>query len=327
MNKKNKIALVIPLMFSAFVYASYNVYIPSKENSEYIEKNAWGLWYDNGSEYDCTVGTPLESEISNGISFEQSYECTQEVKRDRIDGTNSESYTKTVDKTREVSGTYVGYSCLDILNHQGNEGNGYYTISSGDSVYCDMETNGGGYQLKSTKEYIPDGNLTDGTGVDYESGSNPVNTLVNVATPVGNYAIQQKATDPTWGDKSEYEIHPNVCDYKKDDYIALTIWQNKPYSTTDLFHNRFWYSDGTDSSTGGYHSLSLSSVGLIDQKVVSGVTWYKYRIFTKALGDAKVVADPKISTNTCFSWYVGYSSGDFNPVLFTGMSFKIFTKK
>jgi hypothetical protein len=340
MNKR--IFSIIPLAFliSSQVYSNptFNVIIGSDDVEYKVSK-----WYEvepeytewvYGEEYNCSDWSPLLTDYNYGIDFEQSKSCSidktrtvQEREKNTITGefrnvgeAYEEKVTKTNNYDQDATGTFKGTKCLDILNKGEHNGSGNYTLSDNSIVFCEMEVAGGGYQLKTNKEYIPDGNLTDGTGVDFEDGSNPAFEVIYMTNPVSNYVIKQTRLTT----RSEYEVHPNTCDIKDGEYFALTLWQDKPYNEFWPYHNRYW------DNAGGYYS-DRGSAALIDQTVVGGKTWYKYRYISPAIGDSRNIQPiTDLDGQTCHSWYIGYGSYEdvsgVDPVHFTGMSFQVYTK-
>ncbi len=334
--KKLILSIAIPMALGVTANANtFNVVVDSESNSykvsKWIATSPIYTEWTYGEEYDCSDLTPLLTDYNTGIDFEQTHQCLvdktrtkQEQERNSLTGEfrpigdpTEETTTETNNYSENVTGTYVGSKCLDVLNKGEHHGSGMYVIDNGDTVFCEMEVAGGGYQLKSTYEYIPDGNLSDGTGVEFEDGSNDTNTVVYSPNPVSNYAIEQdRLTSHT-----EYEIHPNVCDMKKGDYIALTLWQDS--TTFWAFHNRYWDINGVPTSD----SEASGTSQIIDTEVVNGKTWYKYRYIRDITDDARFITPiTDLTSQTCHSWYIGYSSNETETPQFTGMSFQVYTK-
>lgn len=333
MKNTTNVFLICLLSFGSNAYSEqYNVILPNDKNEYAIV-----LWTDlepetsewsNSTLYDCEEWSPLLSDFNAGVDVEQTRTCKQEKKRtvqDRRKDSESnqirnvgepyeEVVIESVSETEINLGTYLGFSCLDILNKGQHLGTDHYLLSDGDVVFCEMSSNGGGYQLKTSYEYIPDGNLTDGTDVDLEEGSNSLNEIVSMDTPVGSFAVKQSGNLNT-----EYEIHPNRCDMVAGDYIAMTLWTDT--LGYNAFHNRYWDINGTPSSEG------VERGTLINQVVVNDKTWYQFRHIRPVPNTARDVQDiTDITSQSCFSWYVGYGTAKPEAINLTGFSIQVYTK-
>lgn len=340
---KRKVFIVgsIALMGAIASAATYNIVLDSKQVEYKID--TWSEispivseWV-YGNEYDCSGWIPSVNDYNEGISFDQDNNCkvdktrtTQRREQSNVTGEiknigepTIETVTENTTDTQQNIGTYRGTKCLDVLNKGDHHGSGMYTLQNGNSVYCEMTVAGGGFQLKRTREYISDGNMTDGSGINTEDGSNPVNEIISFANPVSNTVVRQPYSTSMGGANkyyTEYEIHPEVCDMVAGDYIALTLWQDQPMSTYWAFHNRYWDKNGGAHADGG-------TAGLIDQKVVNGRTWYQYRYIKPIPEDARnIVPITDYDSQSCHSWYVGYTASPSMDVHVTGFSLQVYTK-
>lgn len=140
--------------------------------------------------------------------------------------------------------------------------------------------------------------------------------------PVSNYVIRQPySSNPSVTDeRTEYEIHPEICDMVEDDYVALTFWVDQPTTVFWGYHNRYWDEDNIGYADAG-------SAGLINQTVVDGKTWYQYRYMSPVVNTAKNLAPyTDLTHETCHSWYVGYGALPSVDVHMTGFSYQVYTK-
>lgn len=334
MNKK---ILIISITSALTANAEQFQIVIDKENNNY-EVSSWvpsiitSEWI-YGEEYGCETPTPFSTDFNEGIPFEQTELCYedktrthQKIETHSITGeirNIGESYdeviTEDVTYKENVFGTYRGHSCLDVLNKGEHLGSGSYLLSDGNTVYCEMIAGGGGFQLKDSTEYIPDGNLSDGTHINTEAGSNPTNTIVSIQNPVSNYAIMQPAGTDETNKRIEYEVHPTTCsNISAGDWVALTVWTDK--ESAHLFHNRTYYSDGT-ARADGYSSY------VVDTQEVNGKNWYKLRYMQKFDSSPKVI-NPIINydSDSCHNWYIGYGQVKSTDQYFTGISYQIYTK-
>lgn len=339
MKHTTKLFLLICATSGTIALANQYHIIVSNEDSNY-NITTWHKTESTTSEweyseiYGCTNWTPSTMDYNHGIEIDQDRNCFQDQTRivqereqhnttgeyRNVGEAYEEKIVNTIPESQSNTGNYRGAKCLDILNKGEHFGTGNYTLIDNSVVYCEMEVAGGGYQLKRTHEYIPDGNLTDGTGVDLEDGSNPNNEIVSIQNPVSNYAIKQTSlsSDPNYLN-TEYEIHPDVCDMVTGDYVALTIWTDS--NNYNAFHNRLW-----DTSNNPY-SEGVEKGMLINQVIVNGKTWYQYRHIRPIQGNARNIQPiTDIVSQTCFSWYVGYGSSKPVPVHLTGFSLQVYTK-
>lgn len=328
-------------LFSGLVFASttYNVIVDKNSiytSTSWSEAEPVKTPWVYQEKYDCADWNPLLVDYNQGIEFEQNQTCkidktrmVQDREKNNTDGSYKnvgepyeEKETESTYDTKSSIGTYKGTTCLDILNKGEHHGSGNYSLQNGSTVYCEMTVRGGGYQLKRSREYISDGNLSDGTHINTEDGSNPTNDIVYMKNPVSNYVIRQPYSSNPSGtnNHTEYEIHPEVCDMVDGDYAALTFWVDQPNSVFWGYHNRYWDENSTPYSDKGV-------AGLIDEQIVDGKTWYKYRYMSPIIATARDLAPyTNIDAETCHSWYVGYGSDPSVDIHMSGFSYQVYTQ-
>ncbi|MBM24195.1 MAG: hypothetical protein CL760_00510 [Chloroflexi bacterium] len=157
--KKNIISISILLSSIAFAN-NYNVIIV-KDGSYAVEQK--GVEYSEWIFIDSTCENNFETndlyygEIATQISTcSDNYERTKKTTTVDKDGTvtikEETEYRadKTSESTQIITGTHLENSCLDILNNNYSKGSDYYFVESNsnpEEVYCDMETNNGGWTL------------------------------------------------------------------------------------------------------------------------------------------------------------------------------------
>ena len=170
--KKILLCSIIP--FSILSNSNDFLVIVDKDHNEYkiaegIEKIEYSEWVDEGVPYNCINQNPLSNSIYEGTSFEQTSDCEQDETRDQFTylensitgekvliSTKEENNTYNIVKKENVVGTYEAISCDDVSQHQGNRGNGIYSIKPSTakiSAYCDM--NNGGYSIYTMTSGTP----------------------------------------------------------------------------------------------------------------------------------------------------------------------------
>lgn len=191
-------------------------------------------------------------------------------------------------------------SCNDLKQQDSRLSTGNYTLSNGQSVYCEMSIAGGGYQKVSGNLYS-NGSFSGGEDSPNESGSNPTNTMTYMKNPTGsNYVIHQTGVTT-----SEYEVSPTSYSQLIDGrYIGLSLWTLEPGKR--MFHNRMYFSGSSPVSDNG-------SSGIVEQKVVDGRTWYKVRY----------IAEITNSGMNEHNWYIGYGDSNFH---FTGIELEVYSR-
>jgi len=151
-----------------------------------------------------------------------------------------------------------------------------------------------------TENYIPNGHFSNGQGVNSESGSNPVNEVVELKNPGDSEWVLRQTSVVHGSVNTEYEIHfQDGTEIKKNTSYTMSCWVaytpdwNGNYQ---LFHSRVYYADGTNYSTTGSGTL-LKSVEF------AGLLWeYRSHTFT--------TLDKDIHPTSRFSWYLGYSANN-----------------
>lgn len=235
--KKTLLGVSIISVFGAFA-SQYNALV-TKEHSNYKSTDKYELieysnWVDIGALHTCQNFTPLDSEVYKDTLFNQEQECLQKQERNvsvyevsSLDGTKTliNSYTENQDinknQTVQAIGTYLAESCLDIIDHFGDNGDGKYSIflpSGEETVYCDMN-NGGWTMLVSSGSDIGRPNMTS----------------LNL----------NKNTPPSSIDYNEYNYYPVM-----NDFFSIL-------DTNTIF--RFSCKDYTDNSIVNYYHKNINN--------------------------------------------------------------------
>lgn len=156
-------------------YASKYVIVLDSKTNEYT-KVSYDIvyevseWEDYGAIYGCGTPTPLTSDVFEEVNFEQTETCSQDQNKYKetykVSQTTGEKtfVSKEVEETQTISitqsagfvqGSYKAKSCLDILNHGGEQTDGHYDITPKNNeinVYCNM-TDGGYTEYKMSGAY------------------------------------------------------------------------------------------------------------------------------------------------------------------------------
>ncbi len=220
--------------------------------------------------------------------------------------------------------------CQDIKDTWWDISNKYYTIDPDGkwpliptNVYCDMITDGWGW-TRIGDNHLTNGDFTNGSWITSESWSNPNNTIISMTTPISSwYAVHQYCSG-WWSEGqcawSEYEVHFNDLSKLKAWYeIWMSLWVTDAWdggfptvlahnpSIWYLFHNRIFYTDGTNTINGPIETL--------DTKVVWWKTWKLQRVRTKIL-----------KTPSNFHWYIGYDGEKVKDLYFTGVRLELYRR-
>ena len=148
---------------------------------------------------------------------------------------------------------------------------------------------------KPTTNFYSDGHFPGGNGMSSEDGSNPTNTIVELANPgLSKYVLQQ-----TMGSAStEYQINLTT-ELASSTTYCLSGWyaESSDYDGSErMFHCRAY------SSGGSHQALGAGLYNVIETKIVNGITWrYCYATITTPS-----------DYNNSFNWYVGYNSDSYN---------------
>jgi hypothetical protein len=161
--KKNLITLAFLPIISQAGYVS----IVSKGEVVYIHENlniveekiSYSNWVNHNTHYDCAYDI-VEDDLYYSFTDTQNGTCKQDqtrVKTTEITYTNGSKETKTSNEyqtlnenvSNTITGTHLEKSCLDIQSFNNSLPTNYYSVSGFDDdvypVYCDMDTNGGGW--------------------------------------------------------------------------------------------------------------------------------------------------------------------------------------
>jgi hypothetical protein len=117
---------------------------------------------------------------------------------------------------------------------------------------------------------------------------------------------------------AEYEVHFNNFSQAKIGYeIRMSLWEadsnNGGFPTVlkhnpvpgYLFHNRIFYSDGTNTINGPMETLKTQTV--------AGKVWRYQRV------RQKIIKNPQD-----FHWYIGYDAEADKDLYFTGVRLELF---
>ena len=147
----------------------------------------------------------------------------------------------------------------------------------------------------TSTNFLQNGSFSGGTGVTYESGSNPTNTIVELENPGDSqYVVRQN------GNNTEY--HMNIDGGAQGTLSASTQYvmsgwyaKSSDYNGGDtMFHARA-------HSSGGSHNATGNGIGtLLYSKVVGGLTWqFRYQVITTPS-----------DYDGNFDWYMGFGTNN-----------------
>jgi hypothetical protein len=180
MNKKN-LAIAIGLVGLSSYAVDYNVLVTSEHNKYEVVDNLPPKWVDSGAPYNCSYA-PLKADYYELVQFEETESCDQDQTR-----TNNgvvENRTIQTETKSQVYGSHEAKSCLDIINHNGDIGDGSYQLTVNSEkfyTHCDM-TNGG---LTLALHIKNSGQLNGGTRDSFWSDGADLSASYNVTSFTG----------------------------------------------------------------------------------------------------------------------------------------------
>ena len=210
-------------------------------------------------------------------------------------------------------------NCLDIRDNQPwINGTAFYTIDADGpggnnpvSVYCDMDTDGGGW-TRVWDNHLTYGDFLTGSGILSEWWSNATNTITTLSSPAtSGYVLHQ-----TGNDDSEYEVHFDDLSLLQSGYeVRMSLWVTEnadggstPKNPEDgyMFHNRIYYTDGTTSTD-----------GLPRETLVTANVWWRDWEYQR-------VRNPVTKIVNNFNWFIGYFAEDTTDLYFTDVRLELF---
>ncbi|TMS35149.1 hypothetical protein L596_002609 [Steinernema carpocapsae] len=249
---------------------------------------AWiGVAWSNGS-YRWTDGTPFRyNNFATKLSEPKA--CGVSEKYDYV--WDSVSCSQELCYVCEKS-INTPSDCMD-LKEAGNTESGTYEVSDGDGnmkqVYCDMETQGGGWTVIQRRE---NGKLRfwDRTWDEYKNGFGSLCEVENCEFWIGNEIISRISSKDNsvtlrvdlWGDRAPYSSHAN--DYYYSEY---TFKLDNESSNFTIHIKEKWPGVG-NASTGWYditysNRRPFSTIDRINDPRPECVTQYHLRILTLGL--------------------------------------------
>jgi hypothetical protein len=235
--KKTSICVAVIIAFSGVSNASDYKIIISKENNQYevgefippTQRFEYTEWSNTGLHYDCSSYSPLTTDIYNGTDFTQSRNCSQDQTRtkttidvysdgsEKINKTETEQQTIIESDSTIATGSYLAESCLDILNHGGDQGDGIYEIKNNSKSYnvtCNMTFDGGGWTTFGTNTNYNLLNINDGR---YDIEVLSAEDLANISY-IKNISTEN-AVDTDWvvSIQADDSVNPSSFTYKSID--------------------------------------------------------------------------------------------------------------
>lgn len=152
MRKKFLLLGILSVTPSIFVYAdNYNIVIPKDKHNYSVDK-----FSDTGLTR-CEYSTPLNSNVYKDVAFEQVHHNCQE----KVTFSNGNTLWKDIPNytTNEI-GIVVLNSCKEIIDNDLSVGSQNYTLNingTNTSLFCDMDTDGGGWTFLTSKSFSGSG--------------------------------------------------------------------------------------------------------------------------------------------------------------------------
>lgn len=167
------------------------------------------------------------------------------------------------------------------------------TSTASDTLLMYDFANRKSYVSKPTVNLVTNGAFAGGVGVAQETGSNPVNTVVEFPNP-GDTTYCLRATAVGGSSSTEYEMDFTGLSANTTYTISCWVgWDQSWNGSYNVTHARWYTSSGSEGASWGGTDYTIC-----DTKVVGNVIWYKvYKSFT-------IGAD----TNGNFVWYLGYTA-------------------
>jgi hypothetical protein len=167
------------------------------------------------------------------------------------------------------------------------------TATESDTLLMYDFLNNKSYVGKPTTNLVTNGAFAGGVGVAQETGSNPVNEIVQFPNP-GDSPYCLRSTAVGGSTSTEYEMDFTGLTANTTYVISCWVgWDQSWNGTYNVTHARWYTSSGGEGASWGGTDYVIC-----DTKVVGNVIWNKvYKSFT-------VGSD----TNGNFNWYLGYTS-------------------
>ncbi len=240
--KKKSIYTMIVIALSGVSIASDYAIIVTQENNQYsvteylppTQRIEYTEWLDRGVVYNCDSYSPLIADVYNGTDFTQNRNCSLDQTRIKTiidvwsDGSETINDTQTEEQTIievesiTATGSYLAESCLDILNHNGNNGDGIYEIKNNNKSYnvsCNMTINGGGWTTFGTDTVY---NLLDVNNGLYNIEILSSEDLINMSYIKS--ISTENALDSDWvvTIQADDSVNPSSITYKSLDLMSQT---------------------------------------------------------------------------------------------------------
>lgn len=212
--KKNAILIAFTPIFAI---ASEYVTIIDGFDESYKQDNftktiTYTNWTNVGSEYDC-VNDIEESDVYYSKTENQNTDCKQNQTREKITTTVYESGSVNEERETEnqtitntynqiITGTHLEKTCKLIQNNNYSEGTGVYSIQPNSNiieVYCDMDTDGGGWTMVASNAYHSN-TIAKGTARNNSNYRLDRNGVLGVASPSSDFIIGSDINNMDWSE-------------------------------------------------------------------------------------------------------------------------------